>query len=217
METGPGGRDAAAGRLRASDADRERVVALLQVAFAEGLLTRDEFGERIGDALTARTYADLAALTAGIPAEVASAPRAAPARGRRPLGRRTVTGGWTLVTLAAMVTDAALTGNGTGPTAGLFSLLFTVAFVVAFVSWLYAVAVHRGDAAAGQPPAGQPPAGQPPAGPAPGGRGEAAASAGQPPPDDQAEHGPAQATRGRPARRVPPRPQPGWRVGLAIY
>ncbi len=72
METGPEGKDAAAGRVRASDADRERVVALLQVAFAEGRLTRDEFGERIGGALTARTHADLAALTAGIPAKAAA-------------------------------------------------------------------------------------------------------------------------------------------------
>lgn len=208
MESGPEGKDAAAGRMRAANADRERVVALLQVAFAEGRLARDEFGERVGGALEARTYADLAALTADIPARTAAAPRppAAPARARRPLSRRTVAGCWTLVTLAVMVTDAALTGNAAGPTAGL-SLLFIAAFVVAFVSWLYAMSVHRGDAAAGKPPAG----------PAPGGRGEAAAPACPPPPDDQAEHGQAQATRGHPARRLPLRPQPGWRAGLAIY
>jgi hypothetical protein len=209
METGPEGKDAAAGRMRASNADRERVVMLLQVAFAEGRLARDEFGARIGGALTARTYEDLAALTADIPAKTAAAPRppAAPAGVRRPLGRRTVTGAWTLVTLAVMVTDAALTGNAAGPTAGL-SLLFVVAFVVAFVSWLYAVSVHRGTTAAGPPPAGRPRAG-----PAPGARGGAAASGRQPPQDDQADHGPAQATRRRPARR----PQPVWRVGLASY
>jgi hypothetical protein len=213
METGPEGKDAAAGRMRASNADRERVVMVLQVAFAEGRLARDEFGSRIGGALTARTYEDLAALTADIPAKTAAAPRppAAPAGVRRPLGRRTVTGAWTLVTLAVMVTDAALTGNAAGPTAGL-SLLFVVAFVVAFVSWLYAVSVHRGTAAAGPPPAGPPPAGRPRAGPASGARG-AAASGRQPPQDDQADHGPAQAARGRPARR----PQPVWRVGLASY
>jgi hypothetical protein len=203
METGPDGKDAAAGRMRASHADRERVVTLLQAAFAEGRLARDEFGQRVGGALTARTYADLAALTADIPAKTSAAPRppAAPASARRPLSR-TVTGSWTLVTLAVMVTDAALTGNAAGPTAGL-SLLFIAAFVVAFVSWLYAMSAHRGDAAAGRPQAG----------PAPGARGGAAASGGQPPQDDQADHGPAQATRGRPARR----PQPGWRVGLASH
>jgi uncharacterized protein DUF1707 len=207
VETGPGGKDAVAGRLRASDAEREQVVVLLQVAFAERLLTREEFGERIAGALTARTHADLTALTAGIPAKPVAAPRpsAAPARARRPLSRRTVTGGWTLVTGAAMVTDAALAGNG-DPTAGL-SLLFIVAFVVAFVSWLYAVSAHRGTAAAAQPPAG----------PAPGGRARAAAPACQPPQDGQADHGPAEATRGRRTDRRPLRPQPVWRAGLASH
>jgi uncharacterized iron-regulated membrane protein len=185
------------------------VVVLLQVAFAEGVLTKDEFGERIGGALTARTHADLAALTADIPAGAVATPQraAGPASIRRPLDRRMVTGGWTLVTLAAMVTDAALTGNAAGPTAGLFYLLFIVAFLVAFVSWLYAVSAHRGDAAVGQPPQGL----------APGGRGDAAASARQPPPDDQAEHGTAQATRGRPARRLPLRSPSSWRAGLASH
>jgi hypothetical protein len=185
------------------------VVVLLQVAFAEGALTRDEFGERIGGALTARTRADLGALTADIPAGAVAAPQraAGPARIRRHLDRRTVTGGWTVATLAAMVTDAGLTGNAAGPVAGLFYLLFIVAFVVAFVSWLYAVSAHRGDAAADQPPPG----------PAPGGRGGAVASARQPPQDDQAEHGTAQATRGHPARRLPLRPPSGWRAGLASH
>jgi hypothetical protein len=206
---GPEGQDAATGRLRASDADRERVVVLLQVAFAEGALTWDEFGERIGGALTARTHADLAALAADIPAGAVAAPQPAaePARIRRHLDRRTVTGAWTIVTLAAMTTDAALTGNEAGPTAGLFYLLFIVAFVVAFVSWLYAVSAHRSDATADQPPAGQ----------APDGRDEGAASAPQPPQDDQAEHGTAQATRGRPAGRLPLRPPSGWRPGLASH
>ncbi len=217
METGPGGQGAAAGRLRASDADRERVVALLQAAFVEGLLTRDEFGERVGGALTARTYADLAALTAGIPAGAVAAPRraAGPVRSRRPPGRRAVTGGCALVTGAVMMTDAALTGSGAGPTANLFYLLFIVAFVVALVSWLCAVSEHRGDAAAGQPPQG----------PAPGGhhepaRKEAAASAGRHPKDGQAGHGTARATRGCPARGLSPRPRPprGWRrAGLASH
>lgn len=207
MEIGPEGQDTAAGRLRASDADRERVVVLLQVAFAEGVLARDEFGERIGGALTARTHADLAALTADIPAGAVAAPQRAAgrARTRGHLDRRTVTAGWTLVTLAAMTTDAAVTGNAAGPTAGLFYLIFIVAFVIAFVSWLYAVSAHRGDGTAGQPPAGQ----------APGGRGEAAASARQPPQDDRAEPGTAQAAEGRPARRLPLRSPPGWRAGLA--
>jgi hypothetical protein len=55
------------GRLRASRADREQLIDVLKTAFAQGRLDRDEFDLRVGRALTSRTYADLAALTAGIP------------------------------------------------------------------------------------------------------------------------------------------------------
>ncbi len=57
------------GRMRASHADREQVVEQLKVAFVQGRLDGDELDGRVGQALTARTYADLAALTADIPAE----------------------------------------------------------------------------------------------------------------------------------------------------
>ncbi|WP_300614477.1 DUF1707 domain-containing protein [Trebonia sp.] len=205
METGPGGRGAAAGWLRASDADRERVVALLQAAFVEGLLTRDEFGDRVGGALTALTYADLATLTADIPAGAAPMPqraaRAAAARSRPRPGRRAVAGGCTLVTGAVMMTDAALTGSGAGPTANLFYLLFILAFLVAFVSWLCAVSAHRGDATAGHPPHRQPPGAIGEAAPR-----QAATPARQSVQDGQAGqagqagHGTAQDTPGYPAR-----------------
>ena len=59
---------AAHGRLRASDADREQVVEELKVAFAHGRLTKDELDLRVGLAFVSRTYADLAAVVAGIPA-----------------------------------------------------------------------------------------------------------------------------------------------------
>jgi len=54
------------GRFLASDADRERVVDVLKTAFVHGLLTKDELGRRTGQALTARTYADLAVLITGL-------------------------------------------------------------------------------------------------------------------------------------------------------
>ena len=56
------------GHLRASHADRERVVSILKAAFVQGRLDREEFDLRVGQALTSRTYADLAALTADLPA-----------------------------------------------------------------------------------------------------------------------------------------------------
>ena len=73
--TGPGDEMAAAGRgqMRASDADREQVIAMLKVAFVQGRLTKDELDLRVGAAFTARTYAELAVVTADIPAEPTAA------------------------------------------------------------------------------------------------------------------------------------------------
>src|ERR1700749_5364431 len=49
--------------LRASDSDRERVVAMLGEALADGRLSHEEYSERMPLALAARTLGDLAALT----------------------------------------------------------------------------------------------------------------------------------------------------------
>ena len=68
------------GYLRASDADREQVIDALKTAFVQGLLTKDELGMRAGQALTARTHGELAAITAGISAMPAPARPPAPAR-----------------------------------------------------------------------------------------------------------------------------------------
>jgi DUF1707 SHOCT-like domain len=73
------------GRLRACHADREQVIGTLQAAFVQGRLTKDELDARAGQALTARTYADLAAVTAGFPAwPTASGPLGKPARMKAP-------------------------------------------------------------------------------------------------------------------------------------
>ena len=68
------------GRFRASHADREQVVGALQAAFVQGRLTADELDERVGQALAARTYADLGGLTADLPADAAPARQPAPAQ-----------------------------------------------------------------------------------------------------------------------------------------
>ena len=67
---GPGDQRAPAGRghLRASQTAREQVIDVLKAAFVQGRLAKDEFDLRVGQALASRTYADLAALTADIPA-----------------------------------------------------------------------------------------------------------------------------------------------------
>jgi len=71
---------AGGGRMRASHADREQVVDVLKAAFVQGRLTQDELDTRVGQALAARTYAALTALTADVPAEPVPAPAPAPAQ-----------------------------------------------------------------------------------------------------------------------------------------
>jgi len=87
--TGPdGGAAAGHGRLRASHADREHVIDALKTAFADGRLDKDELDDRVGQALAARTCAELAPVTAGIPAGM---PPRQPAHARNPApGSRTV-------------------------------------------------------------------------------------------------------------------------------
>jgi hypothetical protein len=68
-----GGAADARGQLRASHADREQAIGVLQAAFVQGRLTKDEFSLRVGQVFASRTYADLGALTADIPSWVTSA------------------------------------------------------------------------------------------------------------------------------------------------
>jgi DUF1707 SHOCT-like domain len=62
-----------AGELRASHADRDRVVEVLRVAAGDGRITADELDQRLELALTARTLGELALLTIDLPAGPASA------------------------------------------------------------------------------------------------------------------------------------------------
>jgi Domain of unknown function (DUF1707)/Cell wall-active antibiotics response 4TMS YvqF len=52
--------------LRASDADRDRVLAMLAEAMSDGRLTADEHVERVQRACSARTLGELAELTADL-------------------------------------------------------------------------------------------------------------------------------------------------------
>jgi hypothetical protein len=62
------------GRLRASDADRERAVDVLKAAFVQDRLSKSDLAERVGRVLVSKTYADLAGATAGIPSRRVPAP-----------------------------------------------------------------------------------------------------------------------------------------------
>ena len=52
----------------AGSADRERAVGVLRAAFTEGRLNQDELDDRVARAYAARTYGDLWALIADLPA-----------------------------------------------------------------------------------------------------------------------------------------------------
>jgi len=58
------------GDLRASHDDREQVVGTLKTAFVQGRLTEEELGVRAGQVYAARTYAELAGITADLPDEL---------------------------------------------------------------------------------------------------------------------------------------------------
>ena len=79
-ESEPGG-EIARSELRASHDDRDRVVEMLRVSAGDGRLTAEELDERLEQAMTARTYGELARLVADLPAtgsaeSLATAPRA---------------------------------------------------------------------------------------------------------------------------------------------
>ena len=69
IATGAGGGD----RLRAYYFDRQQVIGTLKAAFAQGRLTAAEYDERVGQASASRTHAELAALTADLPAGLTAA------------------------------------------------------------------------------------------------------------------------------------------------
>jgi Domain of unknown function (DUF1707)/Domain of unknown function (DUF4190) len=60
----PGGH----GQMRTSTADRESAIEILKTGFAEGRLTQEEYGERVGLAYGSRTYDELARITWDLPA-----------------------------------------------------------------------------------------------------------------------------------------------------
>ncbi|MFI7127702.1 DUF1707 domain-containing protein [Nonomuraea sp. NPDC050153] len=53
--------------MRASDADRDRVAAILREHTAQGRITMEEFNERLEQLYKSRTYGELARLTVDLP------------------------------------------------------------------------------------------------------------------------------------------------------
>jgi hypothetical protein len=100
---GAGGRS----HLRASHADRERVIDMLKAAFVQEQLTKAELDLRAGQVLASLTYADLAAVTADIPAGPAGAQPLEPAR-----ESDTVPAPKTIACVAAVGTGASMVFTG---------------------------------------------------------------------------------------------------------
>jgi Domain of unknown function (DUF1707) len=137
----PGAQPPAAG-LRAARADRERVIDLLKAAFVQGRLSRDEFDERVGQALVSRTYGELAAVTADIPAELVEAlPRRPPVRVRRRIPMNAaVTGGACMAGLVNVGMVAALLSGSF--VAVILFVVFTIVGTVLAI-WAMIVAPYR--------------------------------------------------------------------------
>jgi hypothetical protein len=193
IAAGAGGR----GHLRASHADREQVIGTLKAAFVQGMLAKNEFDLRVGQTLAARTYADLAAITADLPAGLAAAQPPEPARESANKKKKAAaalacaTSGWVGILFA-------LPPMPDGPVSIAIGRLMFVLFVAVSTGWLLLLHAWLEERAGRQSAQGLPP----------GGGGEASRSptpAGQLPPADP---GHKQTAEAAPIRR--PR-LPDWR------
>jgi hypothetical protein len=117
------------GRFRASDADREQVIDALKAAFVQGLLTKDELGMRAGQALASRTDAELAVITADIPAgliEIQPPSKPAQACAARRVNKKMVAWGACAIVLPPALGTAFLTYYGGFLVLLLFAFIGTV-------------------------------------------------------------------------------------------
>lgn len=135
-ETAGGNLAATAGRshLRASHDDREQVIDTLKAAFVQGRLAKDEFDARISQTLASRTYADLAAVVAGIPAERAAAQQPGPAS-RPPVGNAAR---WAASGLISPAVFAAASVADSLPGDSLYVLVAVIVAFGYFIYWLLA-------------------------------------------------------------------------------
>lgn len=131
--------------MRASRSDRERTVEMLKTAFVRDRLTKDELDALVGQALAARTYADLEAVTAGIPVwskdAIAIPASFSPHVPRRTEVRRAVRFGAGALGVVIVATGA-VAGVAVSPAAGVAVAMFFV--ILAVITAGFAVLVIRG-------------------------------------------------------------------------
>ena len=110
--------------MRASDADRDAVMSDLSEHFQAGRLTAEEFDERTGRVLTARTWGELGELVADLPAVRPVSQAASAATGPRSPSRHAAPP--LLASLAGLVIIAVVLTNVTHHGWGLIPLLFVL-------------------------------------------------------------------------------------------
>jgi hypothetical protein len=173
---------------------------MLKAAFVQGMLAKDDLDMRVGQTLASRTYADLAAVTADLPAGLArTQPVRKPARAKaRLMASVAVILCPAGIFASAGVVHAVVTGNER-------LLIAVMPVFLSFVVWMVAGAVIWRDKRSG---------GQSPRRPAPGAGGQgsrrlpSAGLGGQLPPADPGHQQTAQAA----PIRGPRHPLlPGWR------
>lgn len=115
----------AGGHLRASDSDPAHVIDTLKAAYVRGLVTKDEFDARVSQAFASRTHAELAVVTADLPAGLVPQrrPRPAPARGSAPGGASLRPGDRAIIASAVFVGLALVISVSAGPFASAAALL----------------------------------------------------------------------------------------------
>ena len=132
--TGPDeGGLAGRGHLRAAQADREQAITVLKTAYAQGRLTKDELEARAGQAFASRTYAELAALTADLPAASPAAtgsdvPWPRPSTPARTMAKAARRSGVCLLVAVALVEGAYLADNFLLIVAAFFALIAASGF-----------------------------------------------------------------------------------------
>jgi len=123
------------GRLRASHADRNHVIGMLKAGYVQGRLTKDEFDERLGRTLTARTLADLAAVTTDLPAGLTDVPPVPSREPGSPTAAKVVLSAAGGLLAPAVLAAAVLSGNSQ------LYALFILPTMITFVAWIVAGAV----------------------------------------------------------------------------
>ena len=79
---------------RAGDVDRDATAAVLREAFAEGRITQSELEDRLDKVHAARTYGELAPITADLPAQTPALPTSREPDPKAAKRRRDLRAGW---------------------------------------------------------------------------------------------------------------------------